>query len=289
MIAMVASSQSIPSTTAIPPLWRPAPSPVGRPGPHDIRPHDAGWTWVGFAEHRLERGEGIERPSDDREVAAIVVDGAVTLEAAGQRWSSVGSRSSPFEGPPAPVLLTAPGTSLVVEAESPTTLVIADAPAGEQGWTRLIAPEDVLVETRGRGSTERRVHHLLPPSAEAGRLILFEVVTPGANWSSYPPHKHDTDDPPREAQLEELYYFRFARPEGWAFARVYTGDRSLDDSFAPRDRDIVLVPRGYHAVSAAPGYDAWYLNVMAGPRRAWQFTLDSEHAWLMDWDPTTPR
>ena len=135
-------------------LFRPASE--GQHGTvHDIRPHDAGWTWVGFTEHRLERGEGIERPSDDKEVAAIVVDGAVTLEAAGQRWSSVGSRSSLFEGPPAPVLLTAPGTSLVVEAESPTTLVIADAPAGEQGWTRLIAPEDVLVETRGRGSTER--------------------------------------------------------------------------------------------------------------------------------------
>jgi 5-deoxy-glucuronate isomerase len=244
---------------------------------------------VGFSEHRLDPGERIERAPDAKEVAAIVVDGAVTLEAAGQRWSSVGSRSSPLEGPPAPVLLTAPGTSLEAEAESPATLVIADAPAGDQGWTRLIAPGDILVETRGRGPTERRVHHLLPPSAEAGRLILFEVMTPGGNWSSYPPHKHDTDDPPREALLEELYYFRFARREGWAFARVYSEDRLVDASFAPRDRDVVLVPAGYHAVAAAPGYDAWYLNVMAGPRRAWQFTLDSEHAWQMDWDPTTPR
>jgi 5-deoxy-glucuronate isomerase len=256
---------------------------------HDIRPADAGWQYVGFAEHRLNAGDGFDRTPDDREVAVVVVDGAVTLEAAGQHFGSVGSRSTPLEGPAAPVLLLTPGSDLVVRAESTATVVVADAPAGEGGGTRLIRPEDIRVESRGKGTTERRVHHLLPPSEPAGRLILFEVVTPGGNWSSYPPHKHDTEDPPREAYLEELYYFRFERPEGWAFARVYTPDRALDASLAPRDRDVVLVARGYHPVAAAPGYDAYYLNVMAGPHRAWHFTLDSDHAWLMDWDPTKPR
>jgi len=145
------------------------------------------------------------------------------------------------------------------------------------------------VETRGSGVTERRIHHLLPPNAEAGRLILFEVFTPGGNWSSYPPHKHDTEDPPREAYLEELYYYRFARPEGWAFQRVYTADRSLDEAFTPSDGDVILVPRGYHPVGMPAGYDGYYLNVMAGPTRAWHFTLDPDLAWLMDWDPTRPR
>lgn len=262
---------------------------VGEVSSHVIRPADAGWRYVGFAEHRLGAGAEVDRPAEDREVAVVVVDGAVTVEAAGQRFSSLGSRSTPLEGPPAPVLLLAPGADLVVRAESASTVVVADAPAGEGSETRLIRPEDMLAETRGTGSSERRVHHLLPPGAPAGRLILFEVLTPGGNWSSYPPHKHDTEDPPREAYLEELYYYRFDRPEGWAFARVYTADRDLDASLAPRDRDVVLVPRGYHPVSAAPGYDAYYLNVMAGPHRAWHFTLDSDHAWLMDWDPTKPR
>jgi 5-deoxy-glucuronate isomerase len=217
------------------------------------------------------------------------MEGSVSVDAAGLRHSSLGSRASVFTGPPAPVLLLAPGSNLAVLAEDDATVIVAEAPAAQRGWTRLIEPGDIRVETRGRGVTERRVHHLLPPSAEAGRLILFEVFTPGGNWSSYPPHKHDTEDPPREARLEEIYHYRFARPEGWAFARLYTADGSLDESFAPRDGDVILVPMGFHPVAAAPGYDAYYLNVMAGPRRAWHFTLDMDHAWLMDWDPTRPR
>ena len=225
----------------------------------------------------------------DRERALVILEGTVEVSAGKDRYGSLGSREHVFEGPPPPVLLLAPGTTLEVVAESPATVILADAPAADAHHTRLIEPGDILVETRGHGNTERRIHHLLPPSAPAGRLILFEVFTPGGNWSSYPPHKHDTEDPPREAYLEELYYYRFARPEGWAFARVYTDDRTLDECVAPGDGDVALVPRGFHPVAAPAGYDAYYLNVMAGPHRAWHFTLDRDHAWLMDWDPTAPR
>ena len=152
-----------------------------------------------------------------------------------------------------------------------------------------MAPDEILVEIRGTGQTERRIHHLLPPAAEAGRLIVFEVFTPGGSWSSYPPHKHDTEDPPREARLEELYFYRFAKPQGFAFQRVYTPDRSLDEVMAPGDGDVVLVPFGYHPVGAPAGYDCYYLNIMAGPNRAWHFSADPDHAWLMDWDPAAPQ
>ena len=114
------------------------------------------------------------------------------------------------------------------------------------------------------------------------------MFTPGGNWSSYPPHKHDTEDPPVESRLEEIYFYRFARPEGFAFQRVYTPDRSLDESLAPGDGDVVLVPRGYHPVGVPAGYDCYYLNIMAGPTRAWHFTIDPDHAWLMDWNPGAP-
>ena len=166
--------------------------------------------------------------------------------------------------------------------------MVASAPAGAVRVTRAIAPGDVLVEARGSGQTARRIHHLLPPDAEAGRLIAYEVFTPGGNWSSYPPHKHDTEDPPIESRLEELYFYRFARPEGFAFQRVYTRDGSLDEALAPGDGDVVLVPRGYHPVGVPAGYDCYYLNIMAGPTRAWHFTIDPDHAWLMDWNPAAP-
>ena len=115
---------------------------------------------------------------------------------------------------------------------------------------------------------------------EADSLLVTEVVTPGGHWSSYPPHKHDENDPPRETQLEEVYYHRQRDPRGFALQRVYTADRSLDELVTARDGDVVLVPRGYHTVSQPPGYDGYYLNVMAGPVRRWCVTFDPEHAHL---------
>jgi 5-deoxy-glucuronate isomerase len=200
-------------------------------------------------------------------------------------FGEVGSRASVFEPIPAPVLLVEPGASLEIAALSPARIALAGAPAGDLRTTRLIESSSIRVEARGSGQTARTVRHLLPPDAAAGRLILVEVVTPGGNWSSYPPHKHDVEDQPRESQLEELYYYRFAQPQGWAFQRVYSADRSLDEAVTPMDGDAVLVPRGYHPVGAPAGYDCYYLNVMAGPTRLWHFTVDPDHAWLMDWDP----
>jgi len=163
---------------------------------------------------------------------------------------------------------------------------LAPAPGGAVRRTAAIDSATMFVEAGGEGRTARRIHHLLPPAAAAGRLLAFEVYTPGGNWSSFPPHKHDTDDPPRGSFLEELYYYRFARPSGFACQRVYSADRSLDVTLAVGDGDLVL--RGYHVVAAVPGYDCYYLNIMAGPIRAWHFTVDPAHAWLMDWDPARP-
>ncbi len=255
---------------------------------HAIGAAEAGWTYVGFEEYRLTDTAVVTRPADHQEVAIVVLEGHVAVRAGGVDYGSLSSRERVFDGPPPPVLLLEPGLDVEMCAEGSATIVVAEAPGAAASCTRLIGPEEIHVETRGSGITERRIHHLLPPNEPAGRLILFEVFTPGGNWSSYPPHKHDIEDPPTEAYLEELYYYRYARPEGWGFARVYTPDGSLDESFATSDGDVILVPRGYHPFGAPAGYDAYYLNVMAGPNRAWHFTVDPDHAWLMDWDPGLP-
>lgn len=257
-------------------------------GAHVMTPASAGWEYLGFGEHRLAGGATLRFDPDGRERALVVLEGTASVRAGDRSWSSLGSRGTVFDGPAPPVLLLEPGLEVELTAESAATIVVADAPAAQVRRTQLFEPGDIHVETRGEGITERTIHHLLPPNVEAGRLILFEVFTPGGNWSSYPPHKHDTEDPPTEAYLEELYYYRFRRPEGWGFARVYTSDRSLDASFAPRDRDVLLIPRGYHPFGAPAGYDAYYLNAMAGPNRAWHFSVDPDHAWLMNWDPDKP-
>ena len=131
----------------------------------------------------------------------------------------------------------------------------------------MIAPAEVETLTRGKGTNTRYIRNVLPETAPADSLLVVEAITPGGNWSSYPPHKHDRDAIPEESYLEETYYHRISPPQGFALQRLYTADRSLDETLAVSDRDVVLVPRGYHPVGAAHGYDLYYLNVMAGPKR----------------------
>jgi len=244
-----------------------------------VTPETAGWRYVGFEVVRLRAGEVVRRTLPDRELCAVLLGGRCEVRAGGERWSGVGSRASPFEGPPA-AFYAPPACAVELRAVTDTDVAIGSAPARRGSPARALAPEEARLEVRGSGDMERRIHHILMEDREAEALLITEVVTPAGHWSSYPPHKHDTDDPPHESYLEETYYYRLRDPRGFALQRVYTADRSLDETIAVRDGDLVLVPRGYHTVSAAPGYEAYYLNVMAGPLREWRVRFDPDHEWL---------
>lgn len=271
-------------------LLRRVDGPVASPGwTQRIEPASAGWTYVGFTALRLAAGSSHREPAAVRERLVLILEGAAEVSVGGAELGVLGSRDSVFEGPPPPEVLVGSGEAIDIRAVRDSLIVVGSAPLGSGRRTALIRPGEIFAETRGSGNTQRRIHHLLPAAAKADHLLAFEVYTPGGNWSSFPPHKHDTEDPPREAYLEELYFYRFVRPTGFAVQRVYTPDGSLDATITARDGDVVLVPRGYHVVGAASGYDCYYLNVMAGPNRAWNFTVDPDHRWLMDWDPTRPK
>ena len=270
-------------------LHRRAAGPDARGVISHVDPANAGWDWVTVTVYRLVTGQAVSREADDHERLVLVLEGEASLTAGDLELERVGSRVTVFDGPAAPVVLVAPGDPIRLVARTDALVVVAAALGGEVRLTRYIAPQDVMVEARGEGNTARRIHHLLDPEMEAGRLIAFEVFTPAGNWSSYPPHKHDTENPPVEARLEEVYFYRFAKPQAFGFQRVYTADRALDESMAVGDCDLVLVPEGYHPFGAPAGYDAYYLNIMAGPHRAWHFTIDPDHAWLMNWSPAAPR
>jgi len=168
-----------------------------------------------------------------------------------------------------------------VEAVTSLELAVCSAPAEKGVAPRLIRPEDAEASTRGKGNMERTITNILMEDQPAERLLVVEVITPGGHWSSYPPHKHDREALPEESYLEETYYHRVQPDQGFALQWVYTEDRSLDETLTVGDGDAVLVPRGYHAVSAPPGYGLYYLNVMAGPVREWKVMNDPDHEWLL--------
>ncbi len=138
------------------------------------------------------------------------------------------------------------------------------------------------MEIRGAGNAARQINHIIEPSFEADRLLVVEVFTPSGNWSSYPPHKHDVHDMPREADLEEIYYYRIDPPDGFGLQRLYTADGQTDAAFVIHDGDLLLVPEGYHVFAVAQGYTGYYLNVLAGdePVRTMQPSDDPAYAWV---------
>lgn len=245
-----------------------------------VTPQNAGWRYVGFDLHRIAAGRSVARQTGAREVCLVLVSGKGRVSAGGADFGVIGERMSPFDGKPWAVYAPA-GASWSVTAETDLELAVCSAPGGGRLPARLIGPNDVSQEVRGKGTNTRYVTNILPETEPADSLLVVEVLTPGGHSSSYPPHKHDTDALPEESLLEETYYHRLNPPQGFAFQRVYTDDRALDEALAVEDGDLVLVPRGYHPVAAPHGYDLYYLNTMAGPKRTWRFRDDPAHTWIL--------
>ena len=216
--------------------------------------------YVGFEAVRFDGR--FERREEERETCVVLLSGRASLLDLGEA-----ARATPFDGPP--VALYVP-PRVAWWAEGAGELGICTAPATGTLPPRLLDSPELL--TRGEGGEERFIANILMESEPAESLLVTEVVTPAGHWSSYPPHKHDTDDLPNEALLEETYYHRLRGGSGFAFQRVYTDDRTLDEGVVVEDGDVVLVPRGYHPVAGDARADLYYLNVMAGPHRAWRVT-----------------
>jgi 5-deoxy-glucuronate isomerase len=245
-----------------------------------ITPETAGWRYVGFELLRLDAGEEASDTRTTRETCLVFVGGKGRAKAGASDFGIVGERAGPFDGKPWSVYVP-PGSSWHVTAETDVELAVCSAPGEGKYPARLIGPGDVTQEVRGKGTNTRYVTNILPEQSPAESLLVVEVVTPGGHTSSYPPHKHDVDDLPRESLLEETYYHRLNPSQGFAFQRIYTDDRSLDETVAVEDGDVTLVPRGYHPCAAVHGYDLYYLNVMAGPHRTWKFHNQKDHEWLI--------
>ena len=232
-------------------------------GWESITPADAGWTYVSFAVHALAAGDSLSLPSDGQERALVPLSGIAGVTAESQSWQ-LGGRQTVFDGLGYCLYLPL-DTEATVTAATDLEIAIAAAPATTRHAPVLVTPDDTELELRGGGNASRQVNSLMLPDFPADRLHVIEVWTPGGNWSSYPPHKHEHDRD-GEAELEETYYYRLRDPQdGWAVQRVYSPERDFDLVQTVRDGDLLLIPWGYHTTVAAHGHDLYYLNVLAGP------------------------
>jgi 5-deoxy-glucuronate isomerase len=180
--------------------------------------------------------------------------------------------------------------TFTIEAEEATQIAAGRAPTDQQHPGRIIVPGECGFEIRGGGNATRQIVDVMPPSFPAHRLLVCEVYTPSGNWSSYPPHKHDVDEPPVEVALEETYYYRFRDPHAYGIQRLYEPGDGDERVFTVRDGDLALIRRGYHPFVSAHGYDAYYLNMLAGTRRSMAASDDPRYAALRGrWPAPDPR
>jgi 5-deoxy-glucuronate isomerase len=249
---------------------------------HDITPASAGWSYVGFGLHDLKAGQTLDVEGTEDEICLVLLTGGARIRAGDLDTGMLTGRVSVFDRAAPQAVYIPMRTGWQVEAGSDSELAVCRAPGtGGTLPPRLIGADSMPLETRGTGTNTRHVCNILPETEPADSLLVVEVITPAGNWSSYPPHKHDTDNLPEESYLEETYYHRVNPPQGYVLHRVYDDSRELDETMAAEDRTVVMVPRGYHPVGAPHGYESYYLNVMAGPKRVWKFKNDPAHEWML--------
>lgn len=258
----------------------------------EVTPALAGWETISFQARRLAAGRTWAFHTGGHELALVMLGGVADVDTSRGRWQGVGRRPHVFAGLPYALYLP-PATDLAVAAVTDCEFAVAWVAADGGYPPRLVTPADVEVEIRGGDHATRQINKMLPPGFPCQRLVVVEVYTPGGNWSSYPPHKHDVHVVDAQgnllqADLDEIYYYKLDRPEGYALQRVYTDADSplhragfpIDAAVVARNDDVVLIPEGYHPVSSPVGYTTYYLNVLAGSAQSLAAQDDPQYAWI---------
>jgi 5-deoxy-glucuronate isomerase len=248
----------------------------------------AGWEWLSFFVHRLAPGQFQTLHSENEELAIVLLGGKCVADW-GEGQHPVGDRAHVFDGLPYTIYLPA-ASRAQLRAETACEFAECRVPSTARLTPQLIRPKDVKSSLRGGGNASRQIVDVMPPDFPADKLMVVEVYTPGGNWSSYPPHKHDVHNPPTEVDLDEIYYYRMDRPGAYAHQRLYVSDGRRDLTLTVRDGDVVLVRDGYHPVVAGHGYNIYYLNCLAGSARQLATTEDPDHVWVRStWNQVDPR
>jgi 5-deoxy-glucuronate isomerase len=260
-----------------------------------VTPESAGWDFLHFAARKMYQNEQWSFDTGESELALVVLGGVCEVSSDRGVWHDIGRRPDVFRGMPYTLYLPRHTRFIMTASSDQVDIACGWCLAEDNHPPRLVTPSDVQIEIRGGGNATRQINKMIPPGFDCSRIVVVEVFTPAGNWSSFPPHKHDQhiqDGQGKllEADLEEIYFYKIARPEGFAYQRIYTPDRRLDELILVRDNQLVLSPEGYHPVVAAHGYDCYYLNMLAGSAQSLAASDDPDYTWLKEtWKEKDPR
>lgn len=256
---------------------------------------DAGWDYLNMEARRMNQGEKYQGETGDYEYGFVILGGKCHIHTSAGDFRNVGQRATVFDGKPYALYLSRHTRYEIEALTDGFEVAICWVKTEQDHPAQLVTPETSTVELRGGANASRQINSIFPPGFNCQRIIAVEVYTPGGNWSSYPPHKHDihsTDENGNilEADLEEIYFYKLDKPAGYAYQRVYTDDRHIDALMLAQNHDAVLIPEGYHPVVSAHGYTTYYLNFLAGSAQSLANADDPAYAWVKEtWTGLDPR
>ena len=228
---------------------------------------------------RLSAGDTKSYRETDKEYALVILGGKCTVKGEDFAFENAGKRKNVFDGAATCVYVPA-NKPFSITATEEVQICVCKSPSDKEFKPAIVNPEDVIIKNLGKPGWEREAHFILDERVDSNMLYIGEAFVKGGQWASYPPHKHDDDNMPKEAETEEIYYYEFKNPAGFGIQKVYTMEGDIDETYTVKTGDFVEIPRGYHPFHAAPGYDNYYLWIMAGKDRGFYMTTDEEHVWL---------
>ena len=241
---------------------------------------DAGCQQLDIWGLRLTKGMKQEFAADAEHEYACTILGGTCNVSGGANFENIGKRKNVFDGK-AYAFYIPRNTAFAVECVSDDLqIIITLCPTDKDFKPVLITPDDIIVKFLGKPGFEREAHFLIDERMEAGRVYVGENFIVGGQWSSYPGHKHDTENMPAEGFAEEIYYYEYDKETGFGIQRVYNDDKSIDENYATYNGDFVEMPVGYHPCTVAPGYKGYLLWMMSCDHRGFYMSMDPDHVWL---------
>ena len=227
----------------------------------------------------LKKGDSHTYDEKDKEYGIIILGGKCSISGDGFDYKGIGKRRNVFDGP-ATACYIPRNKKITIHADEDCMISVSKCPAKADFEPVLVCPEDVVIKDLGKPGWERQAHFIIDERLKANLIYIGEAYVKGGQWASYPPHKHDEENMPTEGVMEEIYYYEYDKPTGFGIQKVYTSDGEIEETYTVKNGDFVEIPKGYHPCMCAPGYNNYYLWIMAGDARGFYMSTDPDHAWL---------
>ena len=228
----------------------------------------------------LDAGEALDYYTADKETAFIMLCGHCNVTVGGTKWENIGNRQNVFENRKAESFYMPIDEKLTIEAIDKIKIAVCATPVKEKTEPQVLREDHVVLKLLGRVPFERETSFIIDGNSNAKVLTIGEAYCTEGNWAGFPPHKHDEDNMPTECIAEEIYYFLFDPKQGFAVQCLYTADGEIDEAYRVKNDELVEFPYGYHTTVTTPGYQSYFLWLMAGDYQGFNRSNDPVHDWI---------